>query len=57
LKEADGISDGIAPTDHQETVSVRVFSKEAGDVSPRCSNEIRQLPSMIFGIVDGIDAA
>jgi hypothetical protein len=38
-------------------VSVRVFSNEAGNDLPGSSNDSRQLPSMIIGIVDGIDAA
>ncbi|HDR9504205.1 hypothetical protein [Burkholderia pyrrocinia] len=53
----DGISDGIALKDCPETQGVRDFFNEASIDPPVQSNDGHQLPSMIFGIADGIYAA
>jgi hypothetical protein len=56
-KDADGISDGIAATDRFGTANVRNLSNKTSIDAPGRSDNSHHLPSMIFGIVDGIDAA
>ena len=56
-EQADGISDGIALTNHLKTVSVRDLLNKAGDDCPCRSDGSRQLPSTIVGIANGIDVA
>jgi hypothetical protein len=46
----------FALTNRPQIVSVRDFSNRGGVCPPVRSDDSRQLPSVIFGIVDGIDA-